>query len=74
LTTDCVLCRKSIDLSWEVDEPSAAVAEEGSTPAAEEFAPVPQAGTVAPAVEASLPEANIVEGEYTCADAVFLEE
>jgi hypothetical protein len=50
------------------------VAEEGSTPAAEEFAPVPQAGTVAPAVEASLPEANIVEGEYTCADAVFLEE
>jgi hypothetical protein len=32
-------------------------------PAAEEPAPVPQAETVAPAVEASLPEASIVEGE-----------
>jgi hypothetical protein len=52
-------------LSWEGDEPSAAVAEEGSTPAAEESAPIPQAETVAPAVEASLPEANMVEGEYT---------
>jgi hypothetical protein len=34
-------------------------------PATEESAPVPQAETVAPAVEASLPEASMVEGEYT---------
>jgi hypothetical protein len=59
------LCRKSTDLSWEENEPSAAVAEEGSTPAAEESAPVPQAETVAPAVEAKLLEGSIVEGEYT---------
>jgi hypothetical protein len=65
LTTNCILCRKSTDLSWEEDEPSAAMVEEGSTPAAEEFAPAPQAETVAPAVEATLPEASIVEGEYT---------
>jgi hypothetical protein len=65
LTTNCILCRKSIDLSWEGDEPSAAVVEEGSTLAAEESAPLPQAETVAPAVEATLLEASIVEGEYT---------
>jgi hypothetical protein len=41
------------------------VAEEASAPAVEESAPLPQAETVAPAVEASLPEASIVEGEYT---------
>jgi hypothetical protein len=34
-------------------------------PATEESTPVPQAETVAPAVEATLPEASIVEGEYT---------
>jgi hypothetical protein len=34
-------------------------------PAAEESAPLPQAETEAPAVEATLPEASIVEGEYT---------
>jgi hypothetical protein len=39
--------------------------EEGSTLAAEESAPVPQVETVAPAIEASLPEASMVEGEYT---------
>jgi hypothetical protein len=65
LTADCVLCRKSMDLSWEGDEPSPVVAEEASAPAAEESAPLPQAETVAPAVEASLPEASVVEGEYT---------
>jgi hypothetical protein len=59
------LCKKSTDLSWEENELSAAVAEESSTPAAEESAPVPQAETVAPGVEAMLPEASIVEGEYT---------
>jgi hypothetical protein len=52
-------------LYWDEDEPSAAVAEEGSAPAAEESAPLPQAETKAPAVEAMLPEASIVEGEYT---------
>jgi hypothetical protein len=34
-------------------------------PAAEESAPLPQAETVALAVEATLPEASMVEGEYT---------
>jgi hypothetical protein len=65
LTTSCVLCRKSTDLSWEGDEPITAVAEEGSAPATEESTPAPQAETVAPAVEATLPEASTVEGEYT---------
>jgi hypothetical protein len=65
LTTNCVLCRKSTDLSWEGDEPSAAVAEEESAPAAEESTLLPQAKTVAPAIEASLPEASMVEGQYT---------
>jgi hypothetical protein len=65
LTTDFVMCRKSTDLSWKGDEPSAAVAEEGSVPAAEESAPLPQAEIVVPAVEATLPEASIVEVKYT---------
>jgi hypothetical protein len=42
-----------------------AVAEEASTPAAEESTPLPQAETVAPAVEATLLEGSIVEGKYT---------
>jgi hypothetical protein len=33
-------------------------------PSAEEFAPAPQAESEAPAVEATLPEDSIVEGEY----------
>jgi hypothetical protein len=52
-------------LSWEGDEPRTAAAEEAPTPAAEESAPFSQAETVAPATEAVLPEASIVEGEYT---------
>jgi hypothetical protein len=64
LTTSCVLCRKSTDLTWDEDEPSVTAAEE-SAPAAEESAPAPQAESEAPAVEATLPEASIVEGEYT---------
>jgi hypothetical protein len=52
-------------LSWEGDEPNTATAEEASTLAVEESAPLLQAEAVAPAVEASLPEASIVEGEYT---------
>jgi hypothetical protein len=54
-----------MDLTRDGDEPSAAVVEEESTPAAEESAPAPQAESEAPAVEAALPEASIVEGEYT---------
>jgi hypothetical protein len=65
LTANIVPCKKSTDLSWEGDEPSAAAAEEASAPVAEESAPLPQAETVAPAAEAALPEASIAEGEYT---------
>jgi hypothetical protein len=54
-----------MDLTWDEDEPSAAVAEEESAPAAEESTPAPQAESEAPAVKATLPEASIVEGEYT---------
>jgi hypothetical protein len=57
LTTSCVLCRKSTDLTWDEDEPSVAVAEGESAPAAEE--------SEAPAMEATLPKASIVEGECT---------
>jgi hypothetical protein len=48
-----------------VDEPSTAVAEKGATPPAEESAPAPQAEPEAPAAEATLPEASVVEGEYS---------
>jgi hypothetical protein len=51
-------------LSWEGDEPAAEVVEEDVTPPAEESAPAPQAEPEAPAVEATLPEASVVEGEY----------
>jgi hypothetical protein len=63
LTTPCVLCRKSTDLSWEGDEPSAAAAEEDPTLAVEESAPLSQAETVAPGAEATPLEATLVEGE-----------
>jgi hypothetical protein len=46
------------------------VAEEEPTPAAEESTPAPQAESEAPAVEAALPEASIVEGEYTAQEQV----
>jgi hypothetical protein len=65
MTTNYLPCRKSTDLTWDGDEPSAVVAEEESTAAAEESAPAPQAESEAPAVEAALPEASVVEGEYT---------
>jgi hypothetical protein len=64
MTTNCVLRRKSTDLTWDGDEPTATVAEEESAPAAKESAPAPQAESEAPTVEAALLEANIVEGEY----------
>jgi hypothetical protein len=52
-------------LTWDGDEPNTVVAEEESALTAGESAPAPQAESEAPAVEASLPEASIVEGEYT---------
>jgi hypothetical protein len=58
-------CRKSTDLSWEGDEPATEVAEEEAAPPAEESAPAPQVESEAPAVEATLPEASVVEGEYS---------
>jgi hypothetical protein len=51
-------------LTWEEDEPTTVVAGEETVPPAEGSAPTPQAESEAPAVEATLPEASIVEGEY----------
>jgi hypothetical protein len=50
-------------LSWEGDEPSTATTEENPMLAVEESAPLPQAETVAPGAEATLPEASVVEGK-----------
>jgi hypothetical protein len=66
-------CRKSTDLSWEGDEPSSSVAEEVAPPA-EESVPASQAVPEPPAAETSLPEANIVEGEYSSEVVELLEE
>jgi hypothetical protein len=66
-------CRKSTDLSWEGDEPSTVVAEEVAPPA-EESAPTSQAVPEPPATEASLPEASVVEGEYSSEAVELLEE
>jgi hypothetical protein len=66
-------CRKSTDLSWEGDELSSAVAE-GVVPPTEESAPASQAVPELPATEAPLPEASVVEGEYSSEDVEFLEE
>jgi hypothetical protein len=46
------------------------VAEEEVAPPAEESAPAPQAEPEAPAAEATLPEASVVEGEYSAEAAV----
>jgi hypothetical protein len=54
-----------MDLTWDEDEPNAAMAEDDSAPTADESAPAPQAESETPTVEATLPEASIVEGEYT---------
>jgi hypothetical protein len=64
-------CRKSTDLSWEGDEPSTAVAEEEAAPPTDESAPAPQAESEAPVAGAALPEASVVEGEYS-AEAIVL--
>jgi hypothetical protein len=53
-----------MDLTWEEDEPAAAVAEEETAPPAEESARAPQAESEAPTEEATFPEASIVEGGY----------
>jgi hypothetical protein len=63
--------RKSTDLSWEGDEPSTTVAEEEVAPPAEESTPAPQAESEAPAAKAALPEASVVEGEYSTDVLVF---
>jgi hypothetical protein len=65
--------RKSMDLSWEGDEPSSAVAEEVAPPA-EESAPASQAVPEPPATEKPLPEARVVEGEYSSEAMELLEE
>jgi hypothetical protein len=64
-------CRKSIDLSWEGDEPSATVAEEEVAPPVEESTPAPQVESEAPAAEAALPEASVVEGKCSVVDLIF---
>jgi hypothetical protein len=72
MTTSFVyFCRKSTDLSWEGDEPSTTVAEEEVVPPAEESTPAPQAESEAPAAGAALPEASVVEGEYSTKALVF---
>jgi hypothetical protein len=62
LITKFVLCRKSTYLSWEGEEPSAAAGEEDPSPAVEESTSLPRAETVAQGVEATPPEATVVEG------------
>jgi hypothetical protein len=54
-----------MDLTWEEDEPASAVAEEEVVLPAEESAPAPQAEPEALAAEVTLPEASVVEGEYS---------
>jgi hypothetical protein len=71
MTTSFVyFCRKSTDLSWEGDEPSTTVAEEVAPPA-EESTAAPQAESGVPATGAALPEASVVEGEYSTEALVF---
>jgi hypothetical protein len=57
-----MLCRKSTNLSWEGEEPSAAAGEEDPSPAVEESATLPQAETIAQGVEATLPKDTVVRG------------
>jgi hypothetical protein len=63
--------RKSTDLSWEGDEPSTTVAEEEVAPPVEESTPAPQAESGVPADGAALPEASVVEGEYSTEAVIF---
>jgi hypothetical protein len=57
-----VLCRKSTDLSWEREEPSAAAGEEDRSEGVEESTALPQTKAVAQTTEATLHEATLVEG------------
>jgi hypothetical protein len=66
-------CRKSTDLSWEGDEPSSVAAEEVAPPA-EESTPTSQAVLEPPAADTPLPEASVVEGEYSSEAMELLEE
>jgi hypothetical protein len=50
------------------------VAEEEVAPPAEESAPASQAMPEAPATEAALPEASVVEGKCSAEAVVLLEE
>jgi hypothetical protein len=72
-------CRKSTDLSWEGDEPSAGTCKycislQEFAPPAEDSAPASQAVPEPPATEAPLPEASIVEGEYSSEAVELLEK
>jgi hypothetical protein len=67
-------CRKSTDLSWEGDEPSTAVAEEKAALPVGESTPAPQAESEAPAAGAALPEASVLEGEYSAKALAFPKE
>jgi hypothetical protein len=72
MTTSLVyFCRKSTDLSWEGDEPSATVAREEVAPPVEESTPAPQVESEALAVEAALLEASVVEGKCIAVDLIF---
>jgi hypothetical protein len=70
-TSFVYFCRKSTDLSWEGDEPSATVAEEEVAPPVEESTPAPQVESEAPAAEAALPEASVVEGKCSTVGLIF---
>jgi hypothetical protein len=54
--------QKSINLSWEGEEPSAAAGEEDRSAKVEESAPLLQTENVAQAAEATPQEATMVEG------------
>jgi hypothetical protein len=72
MTTSFVyFCRKSTDLFWEGEEPSATMAEEEVAPPVEESTPAPQVESEAPAAKAALPEASVVEGKCSAVDLIF---
>jgi hypothetical protein len=72
MTTSFVyFCRKSTDLSWEGDEPSAMVAEEEVALPVEESTPAPQVESEASSAKAALPEASVVEGKCSAVDLIF---
>jgi hypothetical protein len=57
-----VICRKSIDLSWEGEEPGASAGEEDWSAGVEESVALPQTEAVAETMEATPQEATMVEG------------